>query len=161
VRWFINQVCGSLSAFRSRSDVTSAAIAGQANMLPARNAAWNGTLRLAMNASHALRNRFASITLRESLHDPKGGVRGEYQAPFRRQNGLICNCGPGTSNLFLDVDPNGQTLPSWSTPQVVGYLGYSGGVVIKVAKAALTQAVKTRCSFLPSPSSVGHGSYRG
>src|SRR5258708_21039262 len=105
----------------------------------------------------ALRNRFAAIALGRSLHDPKGGVRGECQAPVRRQNGLICNCGPGTSNLFLDVDPNGQTLPSWSTPQVVGYLGYSGGVVIKVAKAALTQAVKTRCSFLPSPSSVGHG----
>jgi hypothetical protein len=89
----------------------------------------------------AIAHRFAAIALGRSLHDPKGGVRTECQAPFRRQNGLICNCGPGTSNLFLDIDPNGQTLPSWSAPQVVGHLGYSGGVVTKVAKAASAQAV--------------------
>src|SRR6266436_6754809 len=41
---------GVRPAFTSRSGVTSAAIAGKANMLPARNAAWHGTLRLAMNA---------------------------------------------------------------------------------------------------------------
>jgi hypothetical protein len=71
----MSQFCGSRSALMSRSAVTSAATAGQANMLLASNAAWIETLRPAIDASYAIARHFAARALGDSLHYLEGGVR--------------------------------------------------------------------------------------